>query len=121
MSDEDAVIEDATPIRQMSRSPVKLDKNVLARARDLYAVYCAFGEGKSWDGRPCPRWDKLGDKVQRNWYGVALRTIQLTTTDADLEQLGAEAGILPSELVFGSAEDDTRLRQMIQTWTEYSR
>jgi hypothetical protein len=116
----DVTIEKISTPTSAARSA--LDPNVEKRAHDLYAIYCAFSGGLSWDGRPCPVWSKLGEKVQLNWYGVALRSIQLTLSDPGLEQLGEEKTNLPSDTVFGMYEgDDGKLRQMMETWERYSR
>ncbi len=58
------------------------NQNVLRRARDLYAVYCASSDGKNYQGLPCPAWDALTEAVRGHWYTVALRTMQLGSLDA---------------------------------------
>lgn len=32
-----------------------------------YEAYCKAVENKTWDGRPCPRWDNLPEKIRRAW------------------------------------------------------
>lgn len=118
----DVTIEKIVTPTSATRSERSLDPNVEMRALDLYAIYCAFSGGLSWDGRPCPVWAKLGEKVQLNWYGVALRSVQLTLSDPGLEQLGEERTNLPNDTVLGMYEgDDGKLRQMMEMWERYSR
>lgn len=98
----------------------KQDANVVVRARDLYAIYCAFSGGLNYESKSCPPWEKLGHRVRNSWYGVALRSIQHQLCDADMDRLGEENKILPNSTVFGhlgEAESETAVR----TWTEYSR
>lgn len=37
-----------------------------------YAAYVAAVGGKTWDGRPCPTWDELTDKIRAGWETGAL-------------------------------------------------
>jgi hypothetical protein len=97
-----------------------MDKNILKRAKDFYAIYCSSSEGRSWDNRPCPPWAKLGDAVQRHWYTVAARSLQLQLGDTNADMLGEENEILPNTLAIGHLGDDVRVENAVRTWTEYS-
>ena len=96
------------------------DKNVIARARDFYAIYCASSEGRNFEGKPCPRWGKLPEAIRTHWYTVALRSIQLQLADPEAEQLGNENTFLPNSLVLDHLGDEVRVENAIGTWTEYS-
>lgn len=74
----------------MSAVSYAQNPNVLRRARDFYAVYCASSDGKNYQGLPCPEWDKLTDAVRRHWYTVALRSLQL---EAVADPMGVAAGV----------------------------
>lgn len=40
-------------------------------ARAMYEAYIENSGGLSWDGKPCPTWDALGDKVRSHWCAAA--------------------------------------------------
>lgn len=98
-----------------------LKRRVMTRAHDLYAVYMASCDGRSWDNKPCPKWAKLNDAVRGHWFVVALRSMQLQLVDPAADLLGHEASILPSADVIGHLGDDARVEGALMTWTEYSR
>jgi len=96
------------------------DKNIMSRARDFYAIYCASSEGRNYEGKPVPQWKKLPEAIRGHWYTVALRSIQLQLADPDLEQLGNEISFLPNSNVIDHLGDEIRAENAIGTWTEYS-
>lgn len=103
--------------------------NVLRRARDLYATYCASSDGKNYQGLPCPAWDALTDAVRGHWYTVALRTCQLEYEEAALspiagspmrasiKTLGDERSFAPSNYVLGHLDDPDHA---LDVWRQYS-
>lgn len=95
------------------------DKSIVARARDFYSVYMASCEGLSWDGKQCPRWEALNDKVRGHWYTVALRSVQLQMHDSDTSLLGEESRILPGTMVFDHLGDEARVESAVGIWTDY--
>lgn len=95
------------------------NKNVLSRARDFYAIYCASSEGLNYERKPCPRWDKLTPAVRTHWCTVALRSIQLQLSDPAADNFGEEKTIIPNTLVLDHLGDDARVESAITTWTEY--
>ena len=36
-----------------------------------YDAYCAAVDGKTWDGRPCPAWADLTEKIRNAWEAAA--------------------------------------------------
>lgn len=40
-----------------------------------YAAYCVAVESKTWDGRPCPTWDELTQKIRNAWCAGAAAVI----------------------------------------------
>lgn len=94
-----------------------INPNVMRRARDFYAVYCASSEGKNYQGLPCPAWDALTEAVRGHWYVVALRSLQLEGMLPGKENCGSESGTSPNTYVFDHlANIDGR----IETWASYS-
>jgi len=102
----------------MASNPINV--NIMNRAHDFYAVYCAFSDGVNFQNKPCPTWKELPEKIKENWYGVALRSLQLQLSDESAEHLGEESTIIPNTYVFGHLGDD-RVQNAVVTWTEYSR
>jgi Putative 2/3 transmembrane domain holin len=45
------------------------DEDTPAKA---YASYCEQGGGKTFDGKPLPSWDELGENRQDCWHAAAL-------------------------------------------------
>ena len=92
--------------------------NVLRRARDFYAVYCASSDGKNYQGLPCPAWDALTDAVRGHWYTVALRALELGHVDRDAEGGMVEAAaLMPGEYVVDHLPDPAHAREV---WRSYS-
>lgn len=94
--------------------------NVLRRARDFYATYCASSDGKNYQGLPCPAWGKLTDAVRGHWYTVALRSLQLEAqiTDGEVRSdVGNEQSLLPTEYTIGHLPDQ---QHALDVWREYS-
>ena len=92
--------------------------NVLRRARDLYAVYCASSDGKNYQGLPCPDWDALTPAVRGHWYTVALRTLELQEHAEPLQNdLGKEVGHPPSDYTVGHLTDPVHA---LDVWRSYS-
>jgi hypothetical protein len=97
--------------------------NVLRRARDFYAVYCASSDGKNYQGLPCPDWDMLTSAVRGHWYTVALRSLQLEATAdpagvaADGGSLGNEKAHMPNDYTLGHLPDPSHA---LNVWSIYS-
>lgn len=97
--------------------------NVLSRARDFYATYCASSDGKNYQGLPCPAWDALTPAVRGHWYTVALRSLQLESiatpsgVGASDTLLGSERSHLPNSYVVSHLPDPER---SLGVWREYS-
>jgi hypothetical protein len=91
------------------------NSNVLRRARDLYAVYCASSDGKNYQGLPCPAWDALTEAVRGHWYTVARRTLQLDEGNAD--RLGRENESPPNDYAIGHLPDAAHA---LEVWRGYS-
>lgn len=43
----------------------------------LWEAYCNQAGGKTFDGKPLPLWDDLGEDRQACWFAVAKRAIQI--------------------------------------------
>ena len=92
--------------------------NVLRRARDLYATYCASSDGKNYQGLPCPQWDALTEAVRGHWYTVALRTLHLGYIDRLPAGGMAEASeIPPGDYAIGHLPDQAHA---LEVWRAYS-
>lgn len=92
--------------------------NVLRRARDLYATYCASSDGKNYQGLPCPAWDALTEAVRGHWYTVALRTLHLSHVDQLSVGGMAEArAVPPGDYTIGHLVDPSHA---IDVWRTYS-
>jgi len=91
----------------MLTRPVHLGGMIAARARDLYAVYCASSDGKNYQGNPCPAWDALPDAVRGHWCTVVRRTMQL-----DGVSPGAERETPPNDFTLDGAA--------VEVWQHYS-
>jgi len=39
---------------------------------ELYEGYLANSDGLAWDGRPCPTWGELNDKVRSHWCATVI-------------------------------------------------
>jgi hypothetical protein len=92
--------------------------NVLRRARDLYATYCASSDGKNYQGLPCPAWDALTEAVRGHWYTVALRAMHLGHVDSKAAGGMAEAsGSPPSDYAIGHLPD---CEHALEVWRRYS-
>lgn len=81
------------------------DPNILRRARDLYAVYCASSDGKNYQVLPCPAWDALTPAVRGHWYVVALRATELGDAIRVIASDGTVSEAPPSERVLGHLTD----------------
>lgn len=95
------------------------DPAVLARARDLYAVYCASSDGKNYQGLPCPAWDELTEAVRGHWYTVVLRTFHLAAADAENFGHGlSDATVIPpSDRLLSQLPDAAHA---LEVWQRYS-
>lgn len=94
------------------------NQNVLRRARDLYATYCASSDGKNYQGLPCPAWDALTEAVRGHWYTVALRTLQLGHVDGQAVGGMVEASAAaPSDYATGHLPDQ---EHALSVWRAYS-
>jgi hypothetical protein len=92
--------------------------NVLRRARDLYATYCASSDGKNYQGLPCPAWDALTEAVRGHWYTVALRTFHLGRADHIRADGMCEASqVKPDDYTLGHLPD---VDHALEVWREYS-
>ncbi len=40
-------------------------------ARKIWDIYVKAAGGKTYDGKPLPTWDELGEERQRCWFAVA--------------------------------------------------
>lgn len=92
--------------------------DVMRRAKDFYAIYCASSGGVNFQGNPCPKWARLPDQIRANWLMVALRSVQFITSDEELDQLASGAP-MPNSLVLEHLTE-VEMEQAIMTWTEYS-
>lgn len=97
-----------------------IDANIVSRARDFYAIYMASCAGLNYEGKPCPQWRDLNDAVRGHWCVVALRSLQLQSSDPDVLHLGDESKMLPSSYVLNHLGDSNRVEQAVRTWTDYS-
>lgn len=93
------------------------DPNILRRARDLYAVYCASSDGKNYQGLPCPAWDALTPAVRGHWYTVACRALQLGYSNSVVDTLGNESEFEPSDYAIGHLPDKAHA---LEVWRRYS-
>lgn len=99
------------------------NQNVLRRARDFYATYCASSDGKNYQGLPCPEWDKLTDAVRGHWYTVALRALQLEQVaivagESHMQPtLGHERSYPPNDYAIGHLPDQGHA---FNVWSTYS-
>jgi len=92
--------------------------NVLRRARDLYAVYCASSDGKNYQGLPCPPWNALTDAVRGHWYTVALRTMHLGRADGiNIDGMCEASDVKPDAYTLGHLPDPAHA---VDVWREYS-
>lgn len=41
-------------------------------ARVMFDAYNKQAGGKTYDGKPIPPWDEIGDNVQARWFAAAL-------------------------------------------------
>lgn len=48
-------------------------------AREMFAAYNASAGGVTFDGRPIPTYDQVGEKVRRHWRAAAARSSFLVT------------------------------------------
>lgn len=92
--------------------------NVLRRARDLYATYCASSDGKNYQGLPCPAWNALTEAVRGHWYTVALRTLHLGRADSIRTDGMCEAVMVkPDDYTLGHLPD---VKHALEAWRRYS-
>lgn len=54
--------------------PIKLTPGAEAAGRLAFEAYNNAGSnpGKTWDGKPVPAWESLGDDVRAKWCAAAL-------------------------------------------------
>lgn len=52
---------------------MECDGRTVASARELYEGYLANSDGLAWDGKPCPTWDALNDKVKSHWCAAVIK------------------------------------------------
>ena len=92
--------------------------NVLRRARDLYATYCASSDGKNYQGLPCPTWDAAPEAMRGHWYTTALRSLELGNADAAADRGMCEASAVPpGECALGHLPDP---QHALEVWRSYS-
>lgn len=61
--------------------------------QDGQIAYNAYGDHASWltfDGRPMPRWDELGDAVRSHWIAAAARVSRRTLSNVSRETSSEE-------------------------------
>ena len=46
-------------------------KSIEQIAQAMYDAYNEQAGGKTWDGRPLPTWDQLGEERQQCWIAAA--------------------------------------------------
>ena len=95
--------------------------NVLRRARDFYATYCASSDGKNYQGLPCPAWDALTEAVRGHWYTVAKRSCQLEALGdpqklARYSVVGSEPAHPPNDYALGHLGDPDHA---LDVWLAY--
>lgn len=55
-----------------------------------YAAYCLAVDNKTWDGRPCPTWEALTDKIRDAWEAAGDAAAQ--QQNADLARVAGGLG-----------------------------
>lgn len=46
-------------------------------AQEAFKAYNESAGGKTWDGRPIPTWEEVGDKVRSHWIAAVRKVIEL--------------------------------------------
>jgi|688.fasta_scaffold421119_2 hypothetical protein len=54
-------------------------------AKTMWDAYCAHAGGKTFDGKPLPTWDELGDERQGCWIAAAEAAFAELTKPTDRE------------------------------------
>jgi hypothetical protein len=50
-------------------------------AKTAFKAYNVQAGGKTWDGKPIPDWENVGEKVQANWVAAINAVIPIIKKD----------------------------------------
>lgn len=69
-----------------------MELEIVALARRMFNAYNERGGWKTFDGRPVPQWDELGDEIRRRWVAAAIEA---------RPELAAGTAVLPDHWLAG--------------------
>lgn len=66
---------------------MKPDSYFLPFAQEAFNAYGDKANWKTWDGKPMPHWDAVGDDVQGRWVAAIKRVFQVLAVRSESGEL----------------------------------